>query len=305
MADGGGGSSSRDVEVIREGAARLIARLGLSGYDNASILKADEWVDSPEFRAAWEQRDAALVYDLGAYLGEAVIRRHGGKWVFSQPGEPAVQIKRNGLHIIHPFTKVQKRAVNGSVDQLLALVNLVEHVAARPKLEDVQAEAHAALRPSSTQGDGSVSGTRFMAYGCVAFAVVPLVCVVAIFLLSNDGTYALIGGGAGMVLGFLGLLAVMRPRGPKMPAFPLGTLAWEAQLTLPLIEQKLAEKTAELGPHPSEKALAEVRFYTAQLVEVQGILARSDTSPGRGYVGFDTFDGGGNSWRRGGAGQPG
>ena len=46
--------TAADVHTLRDAAARLVSRLGLAGYDNASILQADAWVDSAELRAAWE-----------------------------------------------------------------------------------------------------------------------------------------------------------------------------------------------------------------------------------------------------------
>jgi hypothetical protein len=297
--------SSRDVEVMRESAARLVTRLGLSGFDNESILKADAWVDSPEFRAAWEQKNMALVHDLAAYLGEAVIRRHGGKWSFSQPGGPAVQIKRNGVHFIEPFAKVQKRVLNGPVDQLLGLVNLVGEVAARLNVDAVGSEAQSVLQASGNEGDGSVSAPRFFAYGCVALVVFPLVLLVVLLLVLSDKTDALIGAGCGVPLGLVGLVVFLRRGTSKAPAFAPGTLGFEAQLTLPLLQDRLAEKLASLGPQPAQEALAEVRFYTTQVEEVQGILARRDRSPGRGYVGFDTYGAAASSWTRAGAGGPG
>ncbi|APR75906.1 Hypothetical protein A7982_01253 [Minicystis rosea] len=271
-----------------------MSRLGLAGYDNASILQADAWVDSPEFRAAWEHQDAALTHDLGAYLGEAIIRRHGGKWSFAQPG-PVVEIKCNGLHIVDPFGKVRKRFLNGSVDQLLALVNLVEHVAARPAL-DASAVVHAAtaaLQASDKNADMGL-GIGWLFFALIGFPL--LLLVVLLFLI--DTSYALIGGACGIPLGLAGLVVALRLRAPKAPTFPPGTLAFEAQLTLPPLQHRLLEKLDALGGKPAPEALAEVVFYTRQLGEVRAIIDRRDASPGRGYVGFDTFGAADSSWSR-------
>ncbi|NOU29216.1 MAG: hypothetical protein HOO96_15040 [Polyangiaceae bacterium] len=51
-----------------------------------------------------------------------------------------------------------------------------------------------------------------------------------------------------------------------------------------------------LGAAPSDRALEEVVFYTGQMRELRGIVERKDHSRGRGYVGFDTFGSGSNSW---------
>ncbi len=76
-------------EGIRAQAAAIVQRLELAGYDNASIDKVDAWIDSDACRQALkapleEQKD--LIDSLGAYLGEAVIRRHGGKWDLAGSG---------------------------------------------------------------------------------------------------------------------------------------------------------------------------------------------------------------------------
>ena len=139
----------------------------------------------------------ALAHDLGAYLGEAIIRRHGGKWSSGSSG-PVVEIERNGLHIVDPFGKVQKRFHNGSVDQLLALVNLVEHVASRPSVDAtaVVDDAIAALA-ASDRGEGKGVGAGWLLLAVVGFPLVLLV----VLLFVTDAVYALIGAGCGIPLG--------------------------------------------------------------------------------------------------------
>jgi hypothetical protein len=121
----------KDIAAMREAAAELVARLGLRGYDNVSITAVDAWIDSPEFQEDFRGGSVKLAYLAGAYLGEAVIRRHGGRWV-AGPNAPSIAINRNGFNLVNPFGKVQKRATLGPTENLLALVNLVEHVTARP-----------------------------------------------------------------------------------------------------------------------------------------------------------------------------
>ena len=72
------GDPANDVLRLRQHASQLVDRLGLTGFDNASILAADAWVDSAEFRGAAQHGDAMPSVEVGAYLGEAIIRRHGG-----------------------------------------------------------------------------------------------------------------------------------------------------------------------------------------------------------------------------------
>jgi hypothetical protein len=275
----------QDVHAMRRAAARLVERLGLAGYDNASILAVDAWIDTPQFRP-----DESLD-DVGAYLGEAIIKRHGGSWSFSPDGA-RVLIRRNGQHFIDPFGKVHKRAADGESGQLLALVNLVEHVTTVTKLDAtaVRLDADAALATTTPEGPTVGIGALLL-----SVTVVPLAVFIGL-LFATDLLYAAIGGVLGIPLG-IALLRLMA-RGPKAPMFPPGTLAFEAQLSIHPLQARLVEKLGAPGNPPSQDALAEVAFYTAQLRELSAIVARRDLSPGRGYVGFDTYGSAASSWRR-------
>jgi len=278
-----------DVRILRDTADELVGRLGLAGYDNASIRHVDAWVDGPEFREEWAQGSVASAYDVGAYLGEAIIRRHGGRWSFAPQG-PVVQVQRNGLHVIDPFGKVRKRVVDGASDELLALVDTVEHVTRGLDASAVKGAAFSALTASSDPArEPGVGGLRLLAYLFTALIAVPVAVFVAVVILVRDPTYAFIGALGGVPLGLVVLALLLRGRRPKSPAFAPGTRAFEAQLTLPPLRQRLLEKLDRLGPRPSQHALAEVDFYTRQLLDLESIVARRDTSPGRGYVGFDTY----------------
>lgn len=291
-------SSGDHVRVLREAAERTVARLGLSGFDNASIAAADAWIDSDEFRAHWAGGSVAPAYDVAAYLGEAIIRRHGGKWSFDG-NTPCVAINRNGQHFVQPFTKVQKRAVNGREEHLLGLVHLVEHVTTKPKLdaEAVFRDAEQALALGVARS-GEMSATRALGLLLLALIGFPLVVLGGLALVT-DPTYALIGGACAVPVGFVLLFVLAGERKKRAPLLSPLTLAWEAQLTIDPLEQRLAEKMMALGAQPSQDRLAEVAFYAAQLRELHAIVASRDPSPGRGYVGFDTYASNRTStWRR-------
>jgi hypothetical protein len=270
---------------MRSAAARLVERLGLAGYDNASILAVDAWIDTPQFRP---EESAG---EVGAYLGEAIIKRHGGSWSFSPDGA-RVRIRRNGEHFIDPFGKVHKRAANGESDQLLALVNLVDHITSVTKLDAaaVTLDADAALAATTDAGPTVRIGALLL-----AVIVVPLALFIGLMFVT-DLVYAAIGGVLGIPLG-IALLRLVSG-GPKSPTFPPNTLAFEAQLSIHPLQARLVEKLGGLGNRPSQDALAEVAFYSAQLRELSAIVARRDMSPGRGYVGFDTYGSAATSWRR-------
>lgn len=270
------------ARVLREAAERTRVHLGLPGFDNASIVVADAWIDSPDFRSA---------YDVAAYLGEAIIRRHGGSWSLGARG-PCIAINRNGHHFIDPFSKVQKRVVNGREDHLLGLVHLVEHVVTKPKLDAYAVSLDAFEQLALGEDDsGSMSGGRAIGLLLLALIGVPLAVLVAL-LFVTDASYALIGGAAAIPFGLVGFAVLARGKQKRAPWFSPMPLAWEAQLTIPPLEQRLSEKLHALDAHPSQDALAEVAFYTAQLRELRGIVDRRDPSPGRGYVGFDVYSAG-------------
>lgn len=290
--------TAQDRAQLRQAAEQLVSRLGLSGFDNASVQKADEWVDSQEFREAFDRREISLAYDLGAYLGEAVIRRHGGSWS-AGPRGPVVVIKRNGTQIIDPFGKVRKRATNGVEDHLLSLVNVVGHVTSRPRSDDVRMAAEAALVRNAPVEQGGLRGLKVLALAGLTLIGFPI-AVLVVLLFVTDASYALIGGGLAVPVGVVLLMVIARSaRGASAPHadFPPGTLAFEAALSLPPLEARLIERLDGLGASPSDRALEEVAFYTNQVRELRDIVERKDLSQGRGYVGFDTFDSGSNSWQ--------
>jgi len=176
-------------EGMRAQSAAIVQRLDLAGYDNASINKVDAWLDSDACHQALtappeEQKD--LIDGLGAYLGEAVIGRHGGTWDLS--GErPMVVVKRRGVYIVDPIGKVIKRLRNGKEDDLLSLVNLVGHVASGPVRQPVvPSPALYASRSQAPMSKEEVKRrSRKLLLGLIgAMVVLPVVLtVIIVFLL--------------------------------------------------------------------------------------------------------------------------
>jgi hypothetical protein len=275
-----------ETTELRKAAARVVERLALTGYNNDSIEKVDAWVGSPEFNG--DECGA----EAGAYLGEAIIKRHGGSWLFVDGAAPQVKIERNGLQLINPFGKVAKRVANGREDHLLALVNLVEHVASESKLnrDTVLLDAGEALALIPTAP--GVSAGKVL----LAVTVVPVVVFIA--LLAALGLHSLITAAIGAIVSIPLALFVLQKlaNGPRGPVFLPGTLGWEAQLSMGPLSARLAEVANKVGEHPNQKQLAEVAFYSAQMRKLAAIVARRDASPGRGYVGFDTFGQETSSW---------
>jgi len=274
-----------DPVALRAAAARVVERLALSGYNNESIEKVDAWVGSTEFDG-----DEAGV-EAGAYLGEAIIKRHGGKWSFADGAAPQVLIERNGIHIINPFGKVAKRVANGHEDHLISLVQLAGHVTTETKLQREAVLQQAAAALDLLPRAQSVSIGKLL----LAVIVVPLVVFIA--LLAKLGLDELLVAAVGAVVsGVVALLLLAKLSRPKTPSNAPGTLAWEAQLSMDPLSARLLDLASKLGAQPSQKQLEEVAFYAAQMRRVASIVERRDTRPGRGYVGFDTFDKPTSSW---------
>jgi hypothetical protein len=296
----------RDVSQLGDAADRLKARLGLAGYDDESITRADAWMDSPEFQQAWAEQRAAVAYDLGAYLGQAVIERVGGAWAAVPDKTPQVKIERNGTHFVSPFGKVQKRAANGSEDHLLGLVKLADEVSSRAPHDPTKTRSSAYVamdRASRFDRSGAnpagCAGTFFV--GVVLFPMIVLI-ILSRFL---NGTQTMIGAVVGLGLGLLAFIrSFVRMRRAAGSRFADGTLASEAELTLAPLSDKLGDELAALDADPGPETSLRVAFYSAQLNQVADIVYNANESPGRGYVGFDTYGTTESSWAKAAPGSP-
>jgi hypothetical protein len=72
--------------------------------------------------------------------------------------------------------------------------------------------------------------------------------------------------------------------------FPMGSRAWEAELTLDAlltsIKRREEERDVETDEAKRERMDRQIAFLRAQIAELQAIIDAKDTSPGKGYVGF-------------------
>lgn len=99
---------------------------------------------------------------------------------------------------------------------------------------------------------------------------------------------ALIIGGVVLVLFFAVVLVGGKP-GPGA-RFPIGSKAWEAELTLtallPTINNRQTELNQTTDPKRRSRLEFEVQFLSKQVDELNAVIAARDTSPGKGYIGF-------------------
>ncbi len=107
-----------------------------------------------------------------------------------------------------------------------------------------------------------------------------------------------IAAGVGLlVLVVIGLVIWARATAPSR--FPMGSLAFEAELTMsPLMLTIEARNRERTGADPARRAELdrEIAFLAKQVDEIQAIVDRGDRSPGRGYVGFDAYGATQSSW---------
>lgn len=105
----------------------------------------------------------------------------------------------------------------------------------------------------------------------VVVGIVALVVIFFVVLLVRGGD----GGGSGG------------------PALQPGTRAWEASLTMgPLlntIEARKLEMANEQNQRKQIRLTKEIAYLEKQIPELQAIIDAKDTSPGRGYIGFDAY----------------
>lgn len=102
-----------------------------------------------------------------------------------------------------------------------------------------------------------------------------------------------------LVLAFVGLLVWARVTSPTQ--FPLGSLAFEAELSLDPLIKTIAAREVEMARAEGARAAElqrEIAFLRAQGQEMRAIVERRDRSPGRGYVGFDAYGAGESSWAK-------
>ena len=97
--------------------------------------------------------------------------------------------------------------------------------------------------------------------------------------------------GVGLMVVIVAIVAKLRPAPASSKP---GTRAWEAKLTLDVLVRTIAERVLATRTAPAEqlpKKIREITFLTAQVDELASIVEHNDASPGRGYIGFDAYQG--------------
>lgn len=113
--------SAQQQEAVAKNAALVQQMLGERAgiafdFGPASV----EWMDGYISRIRGTTKEPGrLSQVLGSYLGEAIRRRDGGRWVRERDGEVGLELARG--FVVYPFAKVEKHFANGEGDSVLAL----------------------------------------------------------------------------------------------------------------------------------------------------------------------------------------
>ena len=117
--------SAQQQEAIAKNAVLVQQMLGERAgiafdYGPASV----EWLDGYISRIRGTTKEPGrLSQVLGSYLGEAIRRRDGGRWVRERDGEVGLELAKG--FVVYPFAKVEKHFANGEGDSVLALYRSV------------------------------------------------------------------------------------------------------------------------------------------------------------------------------------
>lgn len=123
-------------EDIPKAAEWVASALNVSGYKADYTLESMKEVDrffdeqsGPDGILAKNNR-GQILFSLGSYVGQTVIRLHGGRWITDDDdpeGEINVAVETAHGVTIWPVIRCMKRYKNGPEDSVYALVYLLEH----------------------------------------------------------------------------------------------------------------------------------------------------------------------------------
>ena len=93
------------------------------GYTPESVKWVEGFIERQRVREdASPEFVRGLVNVIGSYLGECIIRCHGGRWTRDQDGWFVAFDARNA---VYPFSKVEKQFANGREDGIHSFFTLI------------------------------------------------------------------------------------------------------------------------------------------------------------------------------------
>lgn len=152
------------------------------------------------------------------------------------------------------------------------------------KYKDLQARAEALQAKMAKQArEGVKWGRVLLMFG------LPIAAGIGIGMATHSVLFGILGG----IGGFVGIVAIMMKMTPAGPG--VGSRAWEAKLTAELLVRVIDQRTSEKLQAPNDEKRGrlerEIAFLNQQLVENTMIAQSGDPSPGKGYVGFEPYNG--------------
>lgn len=125
------------AEDIPKAAEWVVNALNVSGYKADYTLESMKEVDrffdeqsGPEGILAKNNR-GWILFSLGSYVGQTVIRLHGGRWITDDDdpeGEINVAVETADGVTMWPVIRCMKRYRNGSEDSVYALVYSLDNI---------------------------------------------------------------------------------------------------------------------------------------------------------------------------------
>ena len=119
------GVSPRQREAIEKNAALVQELLGKqAGMPFDYGPRSVEWIDGYISRIRTTMKDTdRLSQVLGSYVGEAIRRRDGGRWVRERDGTIGLELAPE--FVAYPFAKVAKHFANGEGDSVYSFYGLI------------------------------------------------------------------------------------------------------------------------------------------------------------------------------------
>lgn len=122
------------------------------GYNDESIAWLDGFLQ--RYHVSRGDQDAGKLADmLGAFYGEALIRKYGGEWLVAEGGEAVIQLQ--GDLTMFPLSAVRKQMKNGAEDSVAHMYHFTGEMLTIIELREKGAETEGAENQAAEQGAGS------------------------------------------------------------------------------------------------------------------------------------------------------
>ncbi len=105
------------VPALEAAADAVRQQLGLAGFDAAGVARLDHFITAQRGQVAAGQR-AGVAQAFGCYLGECLVRVHGGEWAAGPDGSTGVGLADRLF--FNPFYLVSQQLDRGDAASIAA-----------------------------------------------------------------------------------------------------------------------------------------------------------------------------------------